>query len=87
MTLFFPLPAWAADLVSDRYAAEQMLFAIPWDLNEKDEFIDGYCIVTDRNLLFLQDGTVCKEILAEAFYDFKVNAMSGVGILEAKGND
>ena len=84
MTLFFPLPAWAADLVSDRYAAEQMLFAIPWDLNEKDEFIDGYCIVTDQNLLFLQDGTVCKEILAEAFHDFKVNAMSGVGILEAK---
>ena len=33
---------------------------------------------------FLQDGTVCKEILAEAFHDFKVNAMSGVGILEAK---
>lgn len=84
MTLFFPLPAWAADLVSDRYAAEQMLFAIPWDLNEKDEFIDGYCIVTDRNFLFLQNGTVCKEILAEAFQDFKVNAMSGVGILEAK---
>ena len=86
MTLFFPLPPWAADLIADRYAGEQMLYAVPWDLNEEDSFIEGYCIVTDRNLLFLEGGAVRKEIVADAFCDFKVNAMSGAGILEAKAS-
>ncbi len=87
MTLFFPLPPWAADVMAERYAAEQMLYAIPWDLNDHDEFIDGYCVVTDRYLLFLEGGAVRKEMLAEAFRDFKVNAMSGAGILEAKAKE
>lgn len=84
MTLFFTLPDWAADLVADRYASEKMAYAIPWDLNETGAFIDGYCVVTDRNILFLEGGSVRKEILIAAFRDFKVNAMSGAGILEAK---
>ena len=84
MTLFFTLPDWAANLVADRYASEKMVYAIPWDLNETGAFIDGYCVVTDRNILFLEGGSVRKEILIAAFRDFKVNAMSGAGILEAK---
>ena len=84
MTLFFTLPDWAADLVADRYASEKMVYAIPWDLSEAGAFIDGYCVVTDRNILFLEGGSVRREILIAAFRDFKVNAMSGAGILEAK---
>ena len=52
MTLFFTLPDWAADLVADRYASEKMVYAIPWDLSEAGAFIDGYCVVTVRNILF-----------------------------------
>ena len=47
MTLFFELPAWVTDIVADKYPSEKMLYAIPWDLNEKDEFSNGFCVVTE----------------------------------------
>ncbi|MBR5785622.1 MAG: ABC transporter ATP-binding protein [Clostridia bacterium] len=84
MTLFFELPAWVTDIVADKYPSEKMLYAIPWDLNEKDEFSNGFCVVTERNFLFIEGFEVKKEILIDAFEDFKVNPMSGAGILEAK---
>ena len=84
MTLFFELPSWVTDIISEKYPDEKMQYAVPWDLNEKDEFTEGYCVVTDKNFLFLEGGKVQKEILSEAFKDFKVNPMSGAGILEAK---
>lgn len=84
MTLFFDLPSWVTDIIADKYPKENMIYAVPWDLNEKDEFTDGYCVVTDKYFLFFEGGKVQKEILSEAFEDFKVNPMSGAGILEAK---
>ena len=84
MTLFFDLPSWVTDIMADKYIGEEMLYAVPWDLNEQDCFIDGYCVVTERNFIFLEDGEVKKEILTEAFEDFRVTPMSGAGILEAK---
>ena len=87
MTLFFELPDWAADLVADRYGNEKMIYAVPWDLGENDEFTDGYFVVTDRFFLFLNDGDVKREIIKDEYSDYKVTVMSGAGILEAKRGD
>lgn len=87
MTLFFKLPDWAVNIVADKYGGEKILYAVPWDLNEKDAFTDGYCIVTDRYFLLLDGGSIKKEIIKEEFRDYKVTVMSGAGLLEAKRND
>ncbi len=84
MTLFFELPSWAADILADKYKGENIRYAIPWDLNDKDEFIEGYFIVTDKNMLFLNNNEIVKEIIIDAFKDYKVTPLNGAGILEAK---
>lgn len=86
MTLFFDLPAWVSNIIADRYDGENMIYALPWDLNERNEFIDGFCIVTDKNILFLENGEVKKEIIINAFKDFAVIPVSGAGYLEAKSS-
>ncbi len=87
MTLFFALPDWAADLAAACGGSEKLLYAIPWDLSETDTYQDdAYCVVTERRMLLLHAGTIGKEILLDAFRDFKVSVMSGAGILEAKSD-
>ena len=84
MTLFYDLPSWVTDLVAEGYKDETIKYAVPWDLNENDEFIDGYFVVTDKNMLVLEKGVIKKEIVIDAFNDFKVTSLNGAGIIEAK---
>ena len=84
MTLFYELPSWVTDIVAEGYKGETIKYAVPWDLNENDEFIDGYFVVTDKNMLFLEKGVIKKEIVIDAFNDFKVTSLNGAGIIEAK---
>ena len=89
MTLFFELPSWVTDIMADKYGSEELLYAVPWDLNEQDCFTDGFCVITERNFVFLEGGEVKKEILTEMFRQNHIDISKILGKVEVQtdGNE
>ncbi|MDR0286181.1 MAG: ABC transporter ATP-binding protein [Clostridiales bacterium] len=81
MTLKFELPDWVKKLLKD--CNDEILFAVPWDLSDDNQFCDGFFVVTDKDLLLLDKDKIVKSFKFADYYDYKTSVYIGEGILQA----
>lgn len=68
-------------------SGEEVLYTVPYDLNERGSYVDGYCVITNTKVYLLCDGELIDEININDGVDYKSADLVSSGRLEYKKND
>ena len=56
MLLNYELPEREELMLRGKLSGEEILFCVPYNLNERGSYVDGWTVITRTRVLFLQDG-------------------------------
>lgn len=79
MQLKTSLPDWAGKLLQ-----EEILYALPFDVDATGKPTDGYCVVTAERLAVLEEDRIVREWKTEAYSELETEQLVGSGMLTAK---
>lgn len=83
MKLRYEMPEKIRPIVLEKIKEEELLYCVPYDVDEDNKFTEGWLIVTEKLLLCICNGKIEKEICIKEGANYKSEGLVGNGCLEA----
>ncbi|MCX7714865.1 MAG: ABC transporter transmembrane domain-containing protein [Clostridia bacterium] len=82
MNLNYALPQREDLLVRGLLCGEEILYCLPYDLNERGSYVDGYFIITKTRIILLCNGEIASEYKIKAGEDYLAEDLVSSGRIE-----
>ncbi len=82
MKLIFELPQKENGIIEKRLGTEEVLYCIPYDVDFKGNFAEGWMVVTQSRIILLLNGSLEDEFEISRGSNYKAVTYTGSGVLE-----